>query len=248
MKIHRPPQGFTLIELLVVISIIAILASLAMPAFTKTMSTAKQTTVVNNLHQIALGLHMWADDHDGMYPYADNQAAVTAASTAVPPNSTTANGALANLIPNYIPNEKIFWIAKSGWCNRLNPDEKFGSQGPTADTLSGGENHYAYVVGLSTSSSPNWPLAAEGFAAGSEGAPHYANDETAPGGLWKGKSAVVLYADCSVRKEQLDPTDQTVKGNTGGVAKTNIFVYTPGDPNWLSTTTTVVNPVKPTAP
>jgi prepilin-type N-terminal cleavage/methylation domain-containing protein len=47
------PQAFTLIELLVVISIIAILASLAFPAISGAMDSAKKAQAKNNAVQIA---------------------------------------------------------------------------------------------------------------------------------------------------------------------------------------------------
>ena len=61
-------RAFTLIELLVVIAVIAILASLLLPALAASKKQAIKTQCVNNQHEIALAMQMYVDDARDSYP------------------------------------------------------------------------------------------------------------------------------------------------------------------------------------
>jgi len=56
-------SGFTLVELLVVIAIIAILASLLLPSFLKSMEVARRITCTNNLKQMAMASNLYSGDN-----------------------------------------------------------------------------------------------------------------------------------------------------------------------------------------
>ncbi len=64
----NPNRAFTLIELLVVIAIIAILAALLLPVLSAAKQRAWTAQCQSNLHQIGLGMKMYADENNEMYP------------------------------------------------------------------------------------------------------------------------------------------------------------------------------------
>jgi prepilin-type N-terminal cleavage/methylation domain-containing protein len=64
---HR--SAFTLVEVLVVIAIIAVIAALLMPALSKARERGLAMVCLSNTKQLALGLVLYADDHDGVLPY-----------------------------------------------------------------------------------------------------------------------------------------------------------------------------------
>ena len=67
MKRSKSWQGFTLIELLVVVAIIALLVSILLPSLQDARELARRSVCGSNLHQLSIGLHLYANDNDNKY-------------------------------------------------------------------------------------------------------------------------------------------------------------------------------------
>ena len=61
-------RGFTLVELLVTIAIIGVLVALLLPAVQSARAAARRSQCANNMRQIGLGIHQFANVHKGRFP------------------------------------------------------------------------------------------------------------------------------------------------------------------------------------
>ncbi len=223
-KTRKSPAAFTLIELLVVISIIAVLASIALPVFTSVQERGFQTKDLSNAKQIGLACKLYAGDHDGLFPNLNGHAGDPP--VGVP---TTSNQVFAGLVPAYLPTEKLFYLGKSAWSTTV-PDEDTSIPARRCEASS---NNFAYELGLNEVSNPSFPLIADGPKTGGADAV-YSTVQSDPGGVWKGKKAIVIRCDQSgtVETGTITSPDSKIFGPTGGAANADIFVPDATN-NWL---------------
>ncbi|MCX8005020.1 MAG: DUF1559 domain-containing protein [Burkholderiaceae bacterium] len=69
---RRAREGWTLAELLVTLGVIALLAGLLLPASTTVLRYARRVACAGNLRQVALCVHAYAGDWDGLLPAEGN--------------------------------------------------------------------------------------------------------------------------------------------------------------------------------
>ncbi|MFO1485771.1 MAG: type II secretion system protein [Verrucomicrobiaceae bacterium] len=210
MKTKRT-HAFTLIELLVVITIIAILASLAVPAYNGIQRMGNQTKGVNNCKQIILSLKQFSKDNNSQYPDSV-------------PNTTTGGGVAATsndafrfLIQEQIVQDERIFGCPAGY----NPDGNIGTAPSYGMSLTPNENHWAMTAGQTDATQGNMPIVFENSV--TSGWPPQWNADVAgqirPGRTWPGGEIIIGRNDGSVQVEKLNGKRGTVgpKAMAGGM-------------------------------
>ena len=118
MTVRDMRKGFTLVELLIVIAIIAMLASMLLPALRNAREKAKRSVCISNLRQTGMALLMYAQDYNGNFPTFDTWH--------WDPGAMKNEAGRCNvglLEPNYISDYDIFYCPS--WLWRYNPNSNW---------------------------------------------------------------------------------------------------------------------------
>jgi prepilin-type N-terminal cleavage/methylation domain-containing protein len=234
----KTSSAFTLIELLIVIAIIAILASIALPAFIGVQRRAKQTKDLSNGKQIAIALRQFALDNNGEFPnraYAYNKSYTDTTLGAL----TTSNDAFRWLVPQYTTSEDIFQVPGSAW-NPTIADNKYDTTA-AGETLTAGEVGYSYVSALTDTANPLFPIVQDGWSTAA--IPDYVADTTQKGGVWSALKAVVVFIDGSGQVMSVDDRTNLTVLRPGGYTYSIWDTSKSASPdNWFGTANLMLNP------
>ena len=185
-------RAFTLIELMAVTAIIAVLSAVAFPGIKAAMRGAQMNAALQNARQIATGLRAYAADNEGAYPLAFDPD--------TDEEYSNSNEVFRQLIPDYLDTERVFSVAQSVWGPRAD-----GRIDEEEERLEEGENHWAYIAGLTDTSRSDWPLVVDG----TDGSGKYSSEPNTKGGTWEGRKAIVVRVGGSAETVKLRGEKET---------------------------------------
>ena len=188
---------------------------------------------VSHAKQIKLSLDVFAMDHDGVYPNTDTTKLYGL------PTPKSSNDLFQQLFASGSTNsERIFWAKNSRTCNPTKPDDvtTTGSKFDPSQTLLPGDNHWAYITGLTypdltdqaDTEQFNRPLIVDSYLPGT----------TSFDRKLRNNRVIVTRIDGSVRAEPLSPTGTILdaKGKN---------LLTSGSALWSGLTPSLYQPVPP---
>ncbi len=64
IALHQHRQGFTIVELMIVVAVIALLAGMAVPSYTRARKRAQATRILEDLRMLDYALDRWAIENN----------------------------------------------------------------------------------------------------------------------------------------------------------------------------------------
>lgn len=117
MSSCRSRRGFTLLELLIVIGIIGILLGIVLAGVMRVREAAARAESQNNLKQIALAIHQFADVHKGRLPTVGDGESILVRGVYYP--GVRARALLVRILP-YVEQENVYEnTASARWVHHL---------------------------------------------------------------------------------------------------------------------------------